>query len=254
MKNDSENLRIVIVDDEKHGRDIIKSLLNKHFPEAEICGEAANVASSIELIDKCNPDIVFLDIELTDGTGFDILESMEEIPFEIIFATAYNYYAIKAIRFAALDYLLKPVDEKELVAAMKKAIMKIGESLNKTDHINLLKEQIGKPAPDKIALPTDKGFTFIMISDIVRCQAESNYTRFVLTKGSPVLVSRTLKEYEDLLKEYDFFRVHNSHLVNMAHVRKYQKGKTPSIVMSNGDEVELSARKKNTFLQQFAGF
>jgi len=253
MKNDIENLRVVIVDDERHSREIIRSLISSKFPEIEICGEADSVDAAVKILEKCHPDLLFLDIELPDGTGFDVLEAIgEDIQFEIIFATAYNYYAIRAIKFSALDYLLKPVDKTELVAAIEKAKTRIVDNNHKTSNINLLKKQIVKPAPDKIALPAESGFIFVPIDDIIRCQADSNYTRFVLSKGSPVLVSRTLKEYDELLDENNFFRVHNSHLINMAHVKKYLKGKTPRVVMSDGTEVEVSIRKKDAFLRHFA--
>ncbi len=253
MKKNIENLRVVIVDDERHSREIIRSLISSNFPEIEICGEADSVVSTVKILEKCHTDLLFLDIELADGSGFDVLEAIgEEIRFEIVFVTSYNYYAIKAIKFSALDYLLKPVDNTELVNAIEKAKARIINGNHKAPNINLLKNQITKPVPDKIALPAESGFIFVPIDEIIRCQAESNYTRFVLSKGSPVLVSRTLKEYEELLDDNNFFRIHNSHLINMAHVKKYLKGKTPRVVMSDGTEVEVSTRKKDTFLRNFA--
>ena len=250
--NNGADMKVVIIDDEKHGRDTIKHLLKKHFSEIEIAGEADNVENAITVIENTGPDVIFLDIELTDGTGFDVLDAFDEISFEIIFATAYNYYAIKAIKFSALDYLLKPVEQEEFISSIEKAKEKLKSGADKKDNINFLKEQIERSVPDKIALPSESGFTFIKIDNIIRCRAESNYTKFILAGGKPVVVSRTLKEYEELFKDYDFFRVHNSHLVNMAHVRKYLKGKTPRIVMSDGSEVDISSRKKTEFLKQFA--
>jgi two-component system LytT family response regulator len=253
MKNEIENLKIAIIDDEKHGRETIKTLIRRHFSEFEICGEADSVASAITLIENNKPDILFLDIELTDGTGFDILEAVKaDTNFEIIFATAFNYYAIKAIKFSALDYLLKPVDVNELVAAIENAKYKILNNINRSQNIKLLRNLLLKQSTDKISLPTDSGYIFVSIDDIIRCQAESNYTTFYFKNGKSVLISHTLKEYEELLRENKFFRVHNSHLINMSYVVKYLKGKTPRVVMCDGSEIEVSLRKKDEFLRHFA--
>jgi two-component system LytT family response regulator len=253
MKDDVKGLKVAIVDDEKHGRETIKTLISRNFPDIEICGEADTVASAIELLAKCTPDILFLDIELSDGTGFDILETLhDDIQFEIIFATAFNYYAIKAIKFSALDYLLKPVDVAEFISAVENAICKIANSNYKSQNINFLKKQLTKQSPDKVALPTETGYIFVLIDEIIRCHAESNYTTFFMKDGKSFLISRTLKEYEELLKDNNFFRVHNSHLINMAYVMKYIKGKTPRVVMSDGTEVEISSRKRDEFLKNFA--
>ncbi len=253
MKNDNNNLKVAIVDDEKHGRETIKSLIRRNFPNIEICGEADSVATAIELLEKCPPDILFLDIELSDGAGFEILEILkDEIQFEIIFATAFNYYAIKAIKFSALDYLLKPVDVNELVAAIENAKFKISNKINRNQNIKFLKNQLLKHSSDKISLPTESGYIFVPIDDIIRCQAESNYTTFYFKNGKSVLISHTLKEYEELLRDNKFFRVHNSHLINMTYVVKYLKGKTPRVVMCDGSEIEVSLRKKDEFLRHFA--
>ena len=253
MNNEIEKLRIAIIDDEKHGRETIKTLINRNFDDIEICCEADSVASAIKLIENNQPDILFLDIELTDGTGFDILEAVNtDINFEIIFATAFNYYAIKAIKFSALDYLLKPVDVNELIVAIENAKFKILNKINRSQNINFLKKQLSKQATDKISLPTESGYIFVSIDDIIRCQAESNYTTFYFKNGKSVLISHTLKEYEELLKDNKFFRVHNSHLINMSYVVKYLKGKTPRVVMSDGTEIEVSLRKKDEFLRHFA--
>ena len=252
MNDEMNRLKIAVVDDEKHGRESIKTMIRRNFPDFEICGEADSVASAIKLIENSKPDILFLDIELTDGTGFDILEEVKaDINFEIIFATAFNYYAIKAIKFSALDYLLKPVDVKELVAAIENAKFKISNKINRSQNIHLLKKQLSKQSTDKITLPTESGYIFVSIDDIIRCQAESNYTTFYFKNGKSVLISHTLKDYEELLQDNKFFRVHNSHLINMSYVVKYLKGKTPRVVMSDGTEIEVSIRKKDEFLKYF---
>ncbi len=251
MYNKNESISIVIVDDERHGREIIKKAINDNFPYMFDCHEADSVASAIETIKKYQPSIVFLDIELSDGTGFDALDAFEDISFKVIFATAYNYYAIRAIKFSALDYLLKPIDTKELVEGIKKAVNKISNE-NSSKNYNLLKEQKNQPVPEKIALPVENGYEFLKINDIIKCQAESNYTKFYLVNGKSLLICHTLKSYEALLSDFNFCRVHNSFLINMFHVSKYIKGKGGYAIMSDNSEVEISIRKKEQFLHLFA--
>ena len=242
----------VIVDDEKHGREIIKKMLVAYCPDVEIVGEADSVDGGIEMITMKKPDVVFLDIELSNRSGFEILEHFEDISFEIIFETAFNYYAIKAIKFAALDYLLKPIDTNELIAAIEKLRAKLSLPSNVRTRVNIAKDHLDKPKPEKLALPTETGFVFVKIEDIVFCKADSNYTRFYLKNKSEILTCHTLGEYDELLGDFDFFRIHNTYLVNMHHVQSYQKGKGGFAMMSNGVEIEVSVRRKDAFLKQFA--
>ena len=243
-------LKAVVIDDEIHARDTIKHLLKISTSDIAICAESDNVSDGIKVINEQNPDIVFLDVEIIGGTGFDILENLDNIDFITIFITAHNHYAIKAIKFAAFDYLLKPIDMQELKDTLARACetFKVNNG-NDNRFPELKKNLLGKP--DKIALPTENGFSFIKISDIQRCKAESNYTRFFLHNKTTLLTSHTLLEYEKMLKEYNFIRVHNSHLVNMNHVSGYIKGKGGFVVMSDGAEVEVSVRKKEQFMENF---
>ncbi|MFH1050418.1 MAG: LytTR family DNA-binding domain-containing protein [bacterium] len=248
-----EIVKVVIIDDEKQGREIIKNLIIKNFSglNIDIVEMADSVEKGIQAIINHRPDIVFLDIELQGGTGFDILDAFEKIDFEVIFVTAFNHYAIRAIKFAALDYLLKPVDMYELKSSIEKAIHK-REVMKSSDYqITVLKENYKNAQPEMIALPTKDGYSFFKISEIIRCQAESNYTTFYFTGKRSVIIPKTLKEYEALLEEFNFCRIHSSHLINMAHVKQYLKGKGGFVIMSDGTEIEVSIRKKDMFLTKF---
>jgi two-component system, LytTR family, response regulator len=248
--NDND-ISIVIIDDEEDSRGIIRLLLEKCNIDYQIAGEGENVTDAISVISEKKPDIVFLDVELGGGTSFDVLEAFDKIDFEVIFITAFNHYAIKAIKFAALDYLLKPIDMKDFKEALEKAIRK-RQLLSRSDfQISVLKDNINQNEPNLIALPNKDGFVFYKISDIIRCQAESNYTKFYFTKDNKEIIPKTLKEYEELLSENNFCRIHGSHLINMEHVKQYLKGKGGFVIMSDGSEIEVSVRKKDSFLKKF---
>lgn len=238
----------VIVDDEKHSRETLKNLLENFCKGVEIVALAANIQEALELIPASNPDVVFLDIELQTGTGFDILTQLPEINFEVVFTTAFDQYAIKAVKFSSLDYLLKPIDLEEL----QEAVEKVKIAKNKGDYNNQLKtllQNIKQPSLTKICLATSEGFEFINTSDILYCEAGGSYTTFVLNTNKKLLVSKHLKEYESLLIENHFMRVHNSFLINLKEVKKYVKADGGYIVMNNDDIVSISRGKKELFLE-----
>ncbi len=252
MDSTNDKLKVVIVDDEKHGRELLKKLISLVSDDFDVIGEADSVESGIDVIEHFAPDLVFLDIALADRTAFEILEHFDEIRFSVIFATAYNYYAIKAIKFSALDYLVKPIDPDELRNALDKAKAKHkNNSENLPARLNLALSLTKKQKPDKIALPTNVGYNFIALDDIIFCSAENNYTLFHLVNKSSFLTCHTLKEYEELLEENDFFRIHNSFLINMHHVQSYIKGKGGFVLMKDGTQIEVSQRKKEQFLKHF---
>ncbi len=240
----------VIIDDEKKCVSLLKHLIDTHCTDIKVVAEADNAAQGINAIKIHQPDLVFLDIEMPDKTGFELLTSLPEINFDIIFTTAYNHYAIKAIRFSALDYLLKPVDLDEL----KNAVGRVFKKHNKKEHresIDLLVNNIRSLQPNfsRITLSTQDGLVILHVTEIVYCEASGTYTIFFLKNKEKIIVSKTLKEYEELLSGHYFFRVHNSYLVNLNEVKKYIKGDGGSVMMSNGDEVFVSKRKKEEFLQ-----
>jgi two-component system, LytTR family, response regulator len=239
----------ILIDDDINLRNGMKGLLSLYAPEITIIGEADSVASGVEAIEKLNPQVVFLDIQLNDGTGFDILEKLAtkngKTTSHIVFITAHEQYAIKAFRFSALDFLLKPVDPDEL----KKVIEKIKSVLEKSDnysHIDLLLENIRKKVDNfkRIALSNSDGIHLFEISDIIRCESEDNYTKFFIRNNKPILISKTLKEYEEMLTNHGFVRVHQSHLINLAFLKSYIKKEGGYVIMTDNSNVPISQRKK----------
>lgn len=242
-------IKAILIDDDKNLREGMKGLLSRFAPTIKIIGEADSVASGIEVMNRLEPQVVFLDIQLNDGTGFDILEKLAEqnktIKSNVVFITAHEQYAIKAFRFSALDFLLKPVDPEEL----QKVIVKIETVLeNKNDysHIDLLLENIRKNVDNfkRIALSTSDGIHLFDISDIIRCESTDNYTKFYIRNNKPVLISKTLKEYEELLKEHNFERIHQSHLINLNYLKSYIKKDGGYVVLKDESRLPISQRKR----------
>ena len=241
-------IRAIIIDDEQDSRSTIFNILQNYCTNITVTGQAGDVKEGLKLIREENPDVVFLDIQMPDGTGFDLLEQLSEIQFQVIFITAYDQYALKAIKFSALDYILKPVDPHQLVEAVGKIRTERVDYDEMNKKINILLRN--RNSFERITLPTFEGYKFVNIKDIVRCEADSNYTDFFLNSGEKVLVTRTLKEYEDNLSGMDFIRVHQSHMVNLKYIDRYIKGDGGTIVMMDGSEVEVSRRRKEEFLRR----
>jgi two-component system LytT family response regulator len=242
-------IKAILIDDDQNLREGMKSLLERFAPNIEIIGEADSVATGIEVMDTLKPQVVFLDIQLNDGTGFDVLEQLAAkngaIKSNIVFITAHEQYAIKAFRFSALDFLLKPVDPDEL----QKVIVKIESVLEKTNdyaHIDLLLENIRKKVDNfkRIALSTSDGIHLFDISDIIRCESEDNYTKFYIKNNKPVMISKTLKEYEELLTEHGFERIHQSHLINLNYLKSYIKKDGGYVIMADESHLPISQRKR----------
>jgi len=240
-------IKAVIIDDEAESRNAVSNILSNYCKDVEILGEADDVASGITLIKKKKPKVVFLDIQMPDGSGFNLLESFDNLDFHVVFITAYDQYAIKAIKFSALDYILKPIDPQQLIDAVEKVKKITPVKIQSPERIiNLLNN---KRNITKIALPTLNGFRFVNIKDIIRCESDNNYTNFYLQTTEQLIVTRTLKEYEIMLKDDSFVRVHQSHLVNLDFVEQYIKGDGGTVIMSDGSEVDISRRKKENFLK-----
>lgn len=240
-------LKAIIVEDEKHSRETLKNLLEKFCEGVEVIGLASSVKEALNIIPKSNVDVVFMDIELQSGTGFDILTQLPEINFEVIFTTAFDQYAIRAVKFSSLDYLLKPIDLDELQAAVEKA-KKAKNKVEYNQQLKTLLQNIKQPKLSKICLATSEGFEFINTSEILYCEAGGSYTTFVLKSGKKLLVSKHLKEYETMLLDNQFMRVHNSYLINLKEVKKYVKSDGGYIVINNDDIVSISRNKKDEFL------
>ncbi|HEV8079933.1 MAG TPA: LytTR family DNA-binding domain-containing protein [Chitinophagaceae bacterium] len=240
----------VIIDDEKKCVSYLTKTLEKKFQEISVIGAAQNVPEGLKLLRQTKPDILFLDIEMPGKNGFELLIEIKEINFDVIFTTAYNEYAIKAIRFAALDYLLKPIDEEELRQALERYKQKKKQST--AQQMNLLFDNLKNinNAYTKISVSTAEGVIFLNVADIIYCEATGSYTQFYLKNKEKLLSSRTLKDFEEMLSENNFFRIHHSYLINMNEIKRYIRGEGGSIIMSNGNEVLVSRRKKEEFIKK----
>lgn len=238
-------MRTVIIDDEQKGRLTIQNLIKRYAPQLEVVGEADCVDKAIELIDREKPDLVFLDIEMPDGTGFDVLTNVEYNGFHLIFCTAYDQYAVKAFRFSAIDYLLKPLDPD----IFNIAVSKVCEQ--REEHINSRIETLNANHSGfkRLALSAAEGVTIVDVKDVIRCESSVNYTHFIIADGSKVLVSKTLKDFDEMLSQHGFFRIHKSHLVNLNHIKKYIKGEGGWVIMVDDSKIEVSRRKKDALLK-----
>jgi len=247
-------LRTVIIDDEQVSREILNNYITKYCTDIEVVGFGENVATGVEIIQKEKPDIVFLDVEMPYGNAFDLLEKIENITFETVFVTAFSEYAIKALNFSASYYILKPIDIDELILAIDK-IKKNKLASNPNIHTKILIDNIKTTnrQQQKIILPLLDGFEVIQVKDIIRCQANDNFTDFHLQNGKKMVICRTLKHYEDLLEDFGFMRIHRSHLVNLDFVTKYNKGKGGFLTLNDNTELEISPTKKKDFLDRFLG-
>lgn len=240
-------LKAVIIDDIEQARRTLKKDFEVYAPEIEVIGEASGVIEGVKLLRNIQPDVVFLDIQMQDGSGFDLLDLIQEINFRIIFITASDAHAIKAFRYAAIDYLLKPVDPDEL----KLAIQQLKEkSSSENEKYKLLNESLKTDnKQSRLALHTQEKIHVVNIADIIRCESNINYTEFHFTDDKKLMVTKTLKEFEDLLSEHGFFRVHQSHLINTAYLREFIKSDGGSIRMENGHIIPVSTRKKAQVLE-----
>jgi two-component system LytT family response regulator len=223
------------------------------WPNIAVLAVCENTEEAAIAIARHHPDLVISDIELDNSSVFDMLQGLQSIDFEVIFTTAHEKYALQAIKFSALDYLLKPFSLDDLTNAVARCQVKLNERQSARQFEVLFHNLKGlQKYTKKIALPTLNGLQVVSLKDIVRCQAEANYTTFFFAVEKKMVVTKTLKEFEDLLNDYDFIRVHNSHLINMNHIVKYMKGEGGVVVMSDGSEVDVSRRKKEEFLQRLA--
>ncbi|MES2732113.1 MAG: LytTR family DNA-binding domain-containing protein [Bacteroidota bacterium] len=242
-------LRSIIVDDELKSRESLKKMVTNFCEEVEVSALCQNVAEGREAIDQYKPDIVFLDVQMQRETGFDLLATVKKINFEVIFTTAHSEFAIKAIKFSAIDYLLKPIDIEELRKAVTKVEKKQNENMEGRLEQLIMNLKNGNENY-KLALPTSEGLTFIKISEILYCKASGNYTEIFMLDGKKHLVSRQLIEYDELLSEQGFFRIHHSCLINLNYIKNYVKGEGGYIVMTDGASLDVSRRKKEAFLER----
>jgi two-component system LytT family response regulator len=243
-------LKTLIVEDEVRGRSALKAMLSE-INEVVLIGESPGVEDAIIKIKIHNPDLILLDIEMPFKNGFELLAALPDRSFDVIFTTAYDSYALKAIKFSAIDYLLKPIDSEELKIAINKTIEKRKQIQHQSNlQMNNLLENLKTINKQnfKLSLPNASGSIFVPINEIIRCESDANYTRFFLeNEAKVILVSKTLKEYDELLTDFGFCRVHHSHLINLKFIKKYIRGEGGTVVMLDGTEVEVSRRKKEIF-------
>jgi two-component system LytT family response regulator len=237
-------IKVIIIDDEPNNIENLQSIIKANCDNIKVVGMASNAAEGSLLIASQQPDLVFLDIQMPIKSGFDLLKELPTIDFEVIFITAYDRYGIQAIKFSALDYLLKPININEFIEAVVKAEQKINSKKESTNIQNLLKYLKGGMEVPKIALPTLKEIMYVKVSDILRCEAENNYTNFHLLSGEQVLVCKTLKEFADLLKPHNFLRSHQSHLVNIDCVKSFLKEDGGTLLLTNQEKVPISRQNR----------
>ncbi len=232
-------MNAIIIDDEEDCREVLDLLLKKHCPEVTVLKKAASALSGMNAIIQYRPQLVFLDIEMHKGSGFELLDNLPEVKFEVVFTTAYDQYALKAIKFNALDYLLKPIDYTELKVAVKKAKSKL-----------LGRKAEAPPPMNKVAIPTSSGLKLIEVKDILRCESSNSYTYVFTENGESTLISKSLKGFEEILVGFNFFRLHQSHLVNLQHVCEYSTNDGGTVVLTDKSVVPIAKRKKEAFLAE----
>jgi two-component system LytT family response regulator len=244
-------IKAILIDDEKHCRETLSIQLERYCPQLQLLAQCASSAEGLQAIAKYKPEVVFLDVEMPGMNGFEMLQQLSPLAFEVIFTTGYDAYAIKAIRFSALDYLLKPIDKEELRKAVAKLHQKTDHKL--TEQLDILLEKLGnkQASLQKIALPTGDGFELVPLENILHCASDSNYTHIVFKNGKKLLVSRTLKEIEELLEGHPFLRVHHSHLVNLNEITRYIRGEGGYVVMSDNTSIAVSRSRKDALLKVF---
>lgn len=241
-------MRIVLIDDDEVVRDNLKTLLAIYSPKSVVIAEADGVQSGLICLKKYKPDLLLLDVEMRDGTGFDLLSLYGALDFKVIFVTGHNGYAIKAFKFSAIDYVLKPIDPEDLVSALNKAKESMDENEQNLKVANLVQNKQADSRDQKIVLKDSGTVYLVLLKDIVRCESETNYTKFFLSDGRKLLISKTLKEYAGLFEGHSFFRAHQSHLINLLHFDRYDKREGGIVHMKDGSSLPVAVRKKDSLM------
>jgi two-component system LytT family response regulator len=248
----NEKLRVVIVDDEATSRNVLTGYIHRYCESLEICGEAASAMEALKIIPTTKPDLVFLDVEMPGGNGFDLIDQLDDVAFSIIFVTAFDQYALKALNCGAAYYLLKPLSIDDLQAAVKKVQETLNPSLSKIQNRIVAEGRRKKDEKSgRVVLPLLDGFEVVLKSEILYCSAHDNFTDVFMKDGRKKMICRTLKFYEELLEEDGFIRVHKSHLINPLHVVKYSRSSGGVITMADGADLPLSPQRKEIFLSFF---
>ena len=246
-------IKAIIVDDEKNSREVIAELISECFDEIKVVAQGEDVKTSVKAIKKHTPTLLFLDVDLPDGTGFDILKQIDYSKMKVVFITAHQEYAIKAIKFSAFDFILKPFNTGELIKTVRKVLDEETAANNSLRFESIL-SNFGNSLPElkKIVLKTADRIYLVNVKDIVRCEAENNYTNFYLGNGNKIMVSKTIKIYETLLAEHEFLRVHQSHLVNLNYIQHFDKPDGGMLVLSDNSTIPVSHQKRSILLDYFS--
>jgi len=244
-------IRTVLVDDEIDSIRVLQKLLESFCPQVAIVGTANGVETALQVIRETDPDLVFLDIEMAQGNAFDLLNQLQPLSFQFIFVTAFDDYAIRAFKYSAVDYLLKPVDIDDLRSAISRVQERPLEK-DLTQKMRTLLEHMGslQMSQQKMAIPTITGLMFVPVQEILRFEAKGNYTTIVMANNDTILATKTIKDYEEALPEAIFYRIHNSHIINLSRIREYQKGRGGSVVMEDGTVIEVASRRREEFLRK----
>lgn len=251
----TRKLKTVIVDDEQDAVEFINSIIGEYCSDLEVVGKANNVVQGVSVINEKKPDLVFLDVEMPNGTGFDLLSQFPEKDFEVVFITAFNHYAIKAIKFSAVDYILKPININEFIEAVGRVIKKRSERRSSgNENLRILMENLRSATPSRLAIPTSDGMEYLNPKEIIRIEADRSYSWFFINGNRKILVSKHLKEFQELLTDRYFFRPHNSHLINLKFVRKYIRKEGGYIEMTDSSVIPVSRNRKDLFLAIMAKF
>ena len=243
-------MKAILVDDEPDGIRTLKKMLELHCPRVEVVATCSNAIEAKHQIREMEPDVIFLDIQMPEKNGLELLSELPAKNFEVIFVTAHNEYMLQALQYSAADYLLKPVDEDRLVDAVQRVELRLesGKEEKNTEALLHNLSKTGSPAEMRLCLPTLKGFIVLKLEDIIYCEAERSYTIFHIDGNKTVTVSKPLLDYDNLLKDTSFLRIHKSFLINLLHVKEYQRGEGGLVIMSDNAEIEVSRRKKDQFL------
>jgi two-component system LytT family response regulator len=251
----NSGLKTIIIDDESDAVEFISSIIGEYCPDLEVVGKAHNVIEGFRLINDKAPDLVFLDVEMPNGSGFDLLARFPEKNFEVVFITAFNHYAIKAIKFSAVDYILKPININEFIEAVARVAKKrLTKPSATNDNLKVLLENLRSSPPSRLAIPTADGMEYLNPREIIRIEADRSYSWFYLIGDRKILVSKHLKEFQELLSDRHFFRSHNSHLINLKFVKKFIRREGGYIEMTDGVLIPISRNKKDLFLAHMARF
>lgn len=245
------NINCIIIDDEEKNIKLLQNMLEMHCRQVKVVGISSCAKNGLQMIEELQPQLVFLDVEMPHMNGFDLLQKLEPVSFEVIFVTAYSHYAVEAFEHHATGYITKPINTEKLISAVNTAMKRVEEKKINKNLFSLLEQNTRQATPDKIPLSTTNGLLFVKIADVMYCESSGNYTHFFLNDDKKIVVSRQLGEYEKLLPENNFTRIHDKYIINLNYIKEYIKGSGGEVVLENGKEIPVATRRKEDFLARF---